>query len=345
MGQWVGQNRASQANSQVGFRIDATTKAIACVFVAEQAKAPKKVWVYVHTETGVSPAYECRIETLTSYQPSGSLYDANATGTFTATATGWISATFSSTPAALTVGSMYAVVVTPSGTPDASNYIEVRYVNAAYARNRKRLEKTAGSWSSAAGELGCAIIVIEFDDADVLWPFLPDQHILLSTPSGVSADGTNMRGVKFTPSVSGTLKFIRTQIRLSSGSADLTLVLRAVGGGADLATFTVAAAQASTGNVDITVAFATPPSVTAGTEYVFYLRTTAGTAWQLWLSGMSASCPILPPHLLGMKYVTGTTEPPNTEDAQYHPIFGYWVDPTPTSGGGGPLIGPGRLVR
>jgi hypothetical protein len=330
----MGQYKQWNRHSVVGFDVNATNKAIGLKVVAEQSKVPSKIWVYVHSETGTSPSYDARIETDSSGQPSGTLYHANATATFTATAAGWISATFGSAPAALATGTTYWIVIQPNGAPDGSNYIAVRYHNPTEIDNlRKRLTKTSGSWEAAGTETGVAWLVVEFDDADTMWPDM--AWAFAGTQANQSVSDTLYVGVKFTAPINGTLNGVRMAARRSSGTVDATVVVRAVGGGSDLATFTLDDANFGTFVGGFTCFFATPPTLTQGTQYVVYLRGNgAGADWHVLSGDMGTNCPKLPVAFNEGIMVTGTsTDPPATENLRYHIPFGYWIEPATAAGG------------
>lgn len=339
----LGISRLNGTVSATSFRIDAADDAAANMFIALESKAPKKVHVYVSAEAGTSPAYTVEIQTISSDLPSGSLYDANATGTFTATAAGWYTATFSTTPAALAKGTRYAVVVS-SASAGATDYVEIRATGLT-SYSTRQIAKTAGTWGAADNAGSPFLLIIEYDDGTTYWPH-DMHHSLTAGPTGRTVSSTNRVGIKFTAPVTGTLQFARVYIRDNGASVDASIILRAVGGGSDLASVSLSrGAVGTTAFQGYDVIFATAPSVTEGSQYVLYLKST-GTQWTLYVSSMGANCPPMPENLVPMVHVEGNAEPPATEDEQYLPLAQFYFLASAGGGGGaGPLVGPGRLIR
>lgn len=118
---------ATAGNSGLSFSLNNTTNKWAAGFIVSEAITIAKVAFYVHSETGTSPAYDVRIETDDGTgRPSGTLAWANASANFTVSAAGWTAELSLTASGAVSPGTLYHLVVQPSGTPDGSNFIAMR---------------------------------------------------------------------------------------------------------------------------------------------------------------------------------------------------------------------------
>lgn len=90
-------------------------------FTAQEQKTVTSIRVYLSQEQGNSPSYTYGLQADSSGNPSGVFLSSN---TIKATSTGWQTITLLS-PVSVTAGTIYHLVVEPSGAPAANAYINV----------------------------------------------------------------------------------------------------------------------------------------------------------------------------------------------------------------------------
>lgn len=245
-------------------------------FTAQESKTVSAIRVYLQTESGTSPSYRYGIQTSTSGNPSGPFL---GSGTLTSTSAGWKTITLSPS-VSVTAGTIYHIVVEPVGTPTTANNIALRRStpqNLIYPKtnatdpNANTLFKTsaAGAWAVQNFQ---PIYELDFSDAT-------SEGNPYETNAQVSVFGANLIGERFTVSggnrtVNGISFFVR-QNAATEPLDSLQVELRTVspsatvsGGSGILAT----AAQTTTTYNYFTYTFATPITLTNGTEYRIILK-------------------------------------------------------------------------
>lgn len=270
----------ANGNNGLNFAIDATTEKWSAAFIPSESFTLAKVAVYIHSETGTSPAYTWRIETDDGAgRPSGTLAWANATVDVTVTAAGWTALQTLTAAGAVTPGVIYHFVIQESGTPpDASNFVAVR---------ENSMMGGATSWG-IAGYLPC--YSNRFAAAAWATGSGSPMFVLSNSDSSVMIgnvmDGTNLytitntawKGVKIIAPLTGTLWAVGLG-KLNSTSAGAVAAKVISSGNSILATGTVPAGwwdvNTARGEPDLFV-LDSPIELTSGQTYRVVWKDPAG---------------------------------------------------------------------
>ncbi|MBI4033247.1 MAG: type II secretion system protein [Candidatus Blackburnbacteria bacterium] len=270
-----------ESTSAIGTMTSANTKT-ALRFTAQESKTVNAIRVYLHSEVGTSPNYRYGIQQDTTGLPSGTYLCSNI---LTATSAGWKTISLTGCPV-LTSGNVYHIVVQyNSGTVSGSRYVALRRsapLNNLYPKtnnpdpNANTLFATnLTNWTTQGFQP-----IYELDFSDATYEGNPYESNL-----EVAVFGTTVIGEKFT--YTGTtqnatsISFYARKQGTPAGSLDF--VFGAVGG--SQTTCTLASSGVATSFGWITCNFASPVSLTQGTAYRIYLKSSSsasGNDYRIW---------------------------------------------------------------
>ena len=269
---------------------------IAWRFMAKQTLDIYSVRLYWNANSS-APAMTLGIQTITTStgKPSGSLYDANATITFTPTQTGVVTYTFSTPPSTgLTVGTEYAVVLTtgaasgttsnicgwvnPSQYPLLSRYPHVTLYGASFA-----------ALAESQNRSGVLSLVLS-DGTEEVASFVP-----YGAYSASAIYGTTIAAQKITFLTSVSIAGIQAQMNKNGTPAgDLNASIYAAGSntlGSQVSGTSVTANHTSLGGLgagslsSARFNFPAPVTLTAGTYYIVFASSgsaNSSNCWQLY---------------------------------------------------------------
>ena len=259
-------------------------------FTAQESKTVNAIRVYLQAENGVSPQYRYGIQT---NNPTGNVPSGTWVGNFglrTATAPGWQPAITLGSPATLTAGTIYHLVVEPTGSPGwptTSANIGLRRstpLNNLYPKtnasdpNANTFYKTlAGSWPAAQGFQP----IYELDFSDATYEGNPYSE----TPTQTSIFGSNWYGEKFT--VTGSDKIANSVsfcvIKVGTPANNLTVEIRNAAN-TTIYTGTLLTVAGAPTSYTCPTSWQThtftpsPITLTGGVTYRIFLRTSGGTS-------------------------------------------------------------------
>lgn len=196
-------------NNGLSFSLNDATNKWAAAFIVSEAITLAKVALYIHSETGTSPAYDWRIETDSGAgRPSGSLAWVNATASVTVSAAGWTALQSLTASSAITPGTIYHLVVQPTGSaPDGSNFVAIRENGMMGTPGMTSgsgyggylpcyASRYNGSWATGSG---APCIVLSNSDSSVMFGQVIDATNIYTLTN------TAWKGVKIVAPASGTV--------------------------------------------------------------------------------------------------------------------------------------------
>lgn len=250
-------------------------------FTAQESKTVTAIRVYLQAENGTSPTYRYGIQTnnpIFGNIPSGAWV--GNFGTLQATTPGWKTVNLG-TPASLTSGNIYHIVVEPAGSPNptATNYISIRRstpLNYIYPKtnisdtNANTLFKTraAGSWSIQNFQ---PIYELDFSDSTYEGnPYISNTETSIFGANWLAEKFTVTGGDKTPQSVSFYLR------RNASPPNNLIVELRD-NANQSLYNGVIATPSTPATYAYVTHNFTSQITLTSGQTYRIILRTTAGS--------------------------------------------------------------------
>lgn len=273
-------NASALGNNGLSFAISQNTFKWAAAFASPTGFTLAKVALYIHSVTGTPVAYDVRIETDNgSGRPSGTLAWANATAQIASGASaGWTSELSLTASGALTVGTIYHIVVQPATDPASANYISMRENGMVTSGSDGNLtywtSRNSGSW--AAG-IGSPVFVCVSNDAT---PLRFGQ--VIDNSASVTPTNTVWHGMKFVCPVTGTYLGCTVE-QLNSTSAGAVAAKIIDSGNNVLVTGTLAAGvfdALTSRSACQTFVFDTPITLTAGQTYRCVWKDPAGV-WRI----------------------------------------------------------------
>ena len=262
------------ATSAIGTMTNSNTRT-ALKFTAQGDKTVNAIRVYLHNEVGTSPNYRYGIQGDSAGLPSGNYLCSN---TLTATSAGWKTISLTGCPA-LTAGNVYYIVVQyNSGTVSGSRYVALRRsapLNNLYPKtnnpdpNADTLFATNQTNWTAQGFQP----IYELDFQDSTYEGNPYE-----SSAEVAVFGNTQIGEKFTytgstQAAESITFYVRKQ---GTPAGNLDFVVQQIGGSST--TCTVNSSQVGTSNAPVTCTFGSPITLTQGTQYRVYLRSTSSAS-------------------------------------------------------------------
>lgn len=329
------------SNNTLTFAIDQNTDKWAVGFTAPKALNLAKVAFYINSVTGTPVAYDIRIETDNGAgRPSGTLAWANATGQLASGASaGWTTEIALTAAGALTVGTIYHIVVQPASDPASANYITVREnsqfgLSGTPAGNVTHwTSRNTGSWGAGIG--GGVWVGVSDDGTPVKF----GQPI--DGASTVTPTNTVWHGVKFTCPVTGTYWGCGVG-QLNSTSSGAVAAKLIDSGNNILATGVLAAGVfdiLTTRGNDKFFVFDTPQTLTAGQTYRCVWKDPSGV-WRLDTFTVNSTYKAILPG--AQEYIRtngtssdGTASPTSWTDTDTEGIHNFTLYASEFTGGGG----------
>lgn len=263
--------------SSIGSMTSSTRKT-SLRFTAQNTAIVNTVRVYLQTERGTSPAYRFGIQGNNGGNPSGIFL---GSGTLTSNSAGWKTITLS--PAVnITAGTVYHIVIEPSGSPTSSNYIAIRRTTPQNLFNP--YSTTADSNLNTLFYNGTSWAVQNFQP---MYELDFNNGTYEGNPydsaTAVNIFGANFYGEKFTVTGSDkTVTDVTFYVRKNSATNPADS-LQVVLWDADTNTLIeegvlATAAQLTTTYANRTYTFATPRTLTVGKSYRIYLQSPASNS-------------------------------------------------------------------
>lgn len=255
--------------------LDAAGEGVGVAFRAEISDSINRVHFYCLSVNGTPPAYAVRVETLDANGlPSGTLVGGSAEETFTPTADTWFTVTLSS-PAALTAGTHYAVIITDEATgtpPDGTDNATFLYRSAGVQGGLMPIAVlNTGAWAKSTVLGSMPAIMPQFDgttDRMLQGVMAADTNPLTTFNSGSTPDEY---GILFTVPTTMDLFGLHMPLRLNAGSSDFNISLYGGDGtGDDDLVVRLGSYDASfmnTGSHGFTAEFPTPQTLSPGINY------------------------------------------------------------------------------
>lgn len=263
----------SAANTQLN---SATEKLGAC-FIAQKAGTIDRIGIRIHAISGTSPSYFVRLESVSSGEPSASLFSAGATASFDPNTLGtgwhWISL---GTPATVAEGDNIAAVISyDTGTIDGSNAATFTYTLTGSPGDQMghpsgRVDTTGSYVKSDEAPM----IAARYDDGEVVYGAIPgyyEQHNSFNsstTPDEIA--------LKWTQPFTGKCGGAEICVIDHNTAADYDVVLYDSDGTTELASASVTADLATSTLIHQSVRVVwTPVSLEAGSSYRLSVRPTS----------------------------------------------------------------------
>lgn len=333
-----------------------TGDGIATIFSPMPGKTIEKIFALVTAITGTSPTYRMTIETVTAPRtPSATPATASAYVDVTPVGAGWVGGALGANHVVGSTSDMLAVTVRyQSGTCDGSNFATfARCYPAAVNKNAPyQLTMTAGTWGGVDDEV--SLLVVTYTDGTVQ-PLMLHGSSTAPVVNNAWNSGSSpiYRGNSFTPGVARQINGVDIAFRVSNDGHDGRVrVLDAAGTvisqSATMEGDKLFGVNTSQQHVRIELEPFTHP---AGTKYYYVWEPLTATSNGLFHHVVCES--EAAQRAIGglLKGATGTAVPAWTDyDNGTDGYRVYSIHPVASqidggSGGGGPLIGPGRLVR
>ena len=213
--------------TKVDFWLDGSGDKVAAKKVASEAKQITHIVVRVDAITGTPPTYAARLETISSFVPSGTLVAAGASGTFTPAAANTVHEVALSTPWTPSINDEFAVVIEySSGTINSSNRAEITYRATMFhslGNGEAPFTNSGSGYSQVDGTL--ALLGVKYSDGTYM---RCSGCLEGSSPTGTSDfdDGTNPdeRGVVWTQPYTVDCVGAALETRIfSGGTGDIRL--------------------------------------------------------------------------------------------------------------------------
>jgi hypothetical protein len=344
----------SGGNNSLSYALSDSTLKWAAGFAAPKAITLAKVAVRALSKTGTPVAYDVRIESDNGAgRPSGSLAWANATSQIpTNQAAGWTSELTLTSSGALTVGTVYHIVVQPATDPASANYINLHETgvmsdlgaivagNMTYWASRYN----GSAWSTGSG---APLFVCVADDGTTKFGDVFASTTLDSVPT---LTNTAWYGMKFVAPFTGTLW------GAGFGCLDSTSATTVEAKLIDNSNTVLASAPLEAGVHDILTGrgnyklffFDTPTQLTAGQTYRVVFKDAAG-AMRMDVFGCDSTYQALKPGADQYVYTKGTSSdgtasPTSWTDNDAGEVADFTLMFSEASSGGGGSGGSGQRV-
>ncbi len=269
--------------SPAAIAFSATTVARAHIAICQKTGTIDRVKFLKRSAAGNGAVIDCRIETVSGSNPTGTLVAAGADGSLTLDATMGVKTIALNTPLTVTAGDIIAVVLycsNATGTPSIAGSIATPYSlpsNSAgipgYRSNAGFSVGSASGWTNSTVSAIISFAGVYTDGAPLVGSVVPSA--ITTTTTTVPTSGANSYlGLKFAPDSNCDLEYVQL-----CGRGDGSINFECYDSSNNLlgTTNTFASGVIATTSVNtIALRFATPIALTGGQSYRLVQRSVSG---------------------------------------------------------------------
>lgn len=329
--------------------LDAANESYAAIFRVSQTGSIRKVGFATTTVT-TGATVDVRIETVdaTTGNPTGTLWGTNTNVSHTINNTDdnvWLTTAALTADASVTAGDVIAVViVNPAGSPGNFNIARTSVANTG---GFPYSSLYTGTW---AKQLDCLRCAVEYSNGSYV--AIPGVDPFYSTTTDTSTSGTLYRGCEITPPFKSRCAGFWVWLNNNSTTGVYTAKLFDTDGTTVLSSTTLDTDIMNTGGV-YTQRYLWPTPATLNAASKYWLAITSDGTAQLTLyyanytsTAVRDGCAPLAAAMSWSQATSPTGTGDWTNTGTKVPYIGLILDQYDvSSGGGGPLVGPGRLIR
>jgi hypothetical protein len=267
----------------VAVPFNATTVARAHIAICQRTGTIDRVKFLKRTAAGNGAVANCRIETVSGSNPTGTLVAAGAEGSLSLDATTGVKTIALNTPLTVTAGDIIAVILYCSdatGTPSIAGTIATPHslpsVSAGIPGHRSNAAYSVGSasgWTNGTGSVVISFAGVYTDGTPLAGAIVPSAIAVATT--NVPTSGVNSYlGLKFAPDSNCDLEYVQFCAR---GDGSITFECYDSGNTLLGTTNTLASGVLATASANtIALRFATPIALTGGQSYRLVQRSISG---------------------------------------------------------------------